>query len=39
MDKKRFLEQLKRPTGWLLATVYILTTVFIAGAIAVLFVD
>lgn len=39
MNKKEFLEKLKRPTGWLLAVVYLLTLVFITGALVILLVD
>lgn len=39
MNKKEWLEKLKRPTGWLLVLIYALSLVFIAGALVILFVD
>ena len=39
MNKKSFFQQLKRPKGWWLFTVYFFTTVSIAGAIGVLFIE
>jgi len=39
MMKKQFFYKLKRPTGFLLATIYIVTAIFISGAIAILFAD
>lgn len=39
MNKKEFLEKLKRPTGWFLALVYVLSIAFITGALVILLVD
>lgn len=39
MNKKSFFQQLKRPKDWWLFTVYFFTTVSIAGAIGVLFIE
>lgn len=39
MDKKTFWEKCKRPTGWFLVLIYILTAAAIAGALVILSVD